>query len=208
MVVDAKQVCGDGKMDKVICIYGLRDPDTNEIRYIGKSSRPRVRLNIHIRMAIPKTHKGSWIRGLIIRGRLPELFVIEKVQDNFANARERHWIRFYRNLGCNLTNATDGGDGGATNTGKHFSLEHKRRISEANKGQIPWTKGKTRKQFPDQIKGMLGKYHSESARLKISLVQKGKPRPLHSEATKSKMRQSHLRRWAKRRESKDACSWE
>ena len=47
-------------------IYGLCDPETNEIRYIGKSNQPKKRLQDHIYSCERTvTHKNNWIKSLL-----------------------------------------------------------------------------------------------------------------------------------------------
>lgn len=91
-------------------IYGLRDPDTKQIRYIGYSSNLQQRYSYHL--SDPKrTHKGNWIRSLKQKGLKPELVVLEECNaDNWAE-RERAWIAQAKAQGLPLTNATDGGEG-------------------------------------------------------------------------------------------------
>jgi hypothetical protein len=93
-------------------IYGLFDPFTQELRYIGKTKRsPRERLNGHIYNAQrgKNTHTSFWIRTLLAKGSRPELQLLEECVD--TNAEERFWIQYYRYVGCRLTNHTAGGDG-------------------------------------------------------------------------------------------------
>ncbi|MCW2228111.1 hypothetical protein [Bradyrhizobium elkanii] len=98
-----------------IIIYGLLDPVSQQLRYIGKTSgTTRRRRQAHIsdvrrgRTYIPR-HK--WIAGLLSCGREPEIFEIERVPKSEWAEAEQFWIAYFRFVGCNLLNATDGGDG-------------------------------------------------------------------------------------------------
>lgn len=117
-------------------IYGLTDPRTGEIRYVGKSATGMKRPRLHgkpSRLAKDRTHKANWIRSLLAQGIHYGVEVLQYVASREElNDAERYWIREARNAGWELTNHTDGGDGlsGAT-----FSAEHRARISKANRGR-------------------------------------------------------------------------
>ena len=68
----------------MVYIYGLTDPRTGELRYIGKTKNSlKYRLMRHVRYRDKgSVHKNSWI-GLLERdGLRPEIFVIEEVEDS------------------------------------------------------------------------------------------------------------------------------
>ena len=99
-------------------VYGLSDPLTfDRIRYIGWALNPADRLGVHIREAINNPDNGNyrwrWIRSVLEENRIPMFQVLEE-----ADSREEvllleiKWIKYYRELGHKLTNATDGGEGG------------------------------------------------------------------------------------------------
>lgn len=92
--------------------YILKCPKSGEVRYVGKSNRPRQRLSAHTRTdktACP--HKVNWVQSLIKEGLLPELEIIKKVAKDKWKRWEKYYIRRYREEGARLTNCTDGGDG-------------------------------------------------------------------------------------------------
>lgn len=98
-------------------IYGLSDPVTNEIRYIGKSCSGLKRANQHF---IPSqlradTYKTRWIISVIKSGLKPNVVILEEFKNSDKlNEREIFWIKYYKNNGARLTNTTEGGDGGNT----------------------------------------------------------------------------------------------
>jgi hypothetical protein len=53
---------------------------------------------------------GRWIRSLRDSGQAPTLVILEVVESDWQ-AAERRWIAYYRDLGADLTNHTDGGEG-------------------------------------------------------------------------------------------------
>ncbi len=119
-------------------IYALSD-DIGAIRYIGWAYDSAQRLKKHLEPAQLKltTHKNVWIKSLLAHGLKPEVQVIQKLNTlEDAKAAEIYWIAFFKGQGCNLTNGTEGGDGGATygHLGHKHTDEAKARISAAKTG--------------------------------------------------------------------------
>jgi len=87
-------------------IYGLKDPITDEIRYIGKSNNPKSRYSRHISNSKnPKTKCYCWIKGLIDKNLKPVLVILEEVSISEWGQKEDYWISKFNNL----TNLIDGG---------------------------------------------------------------------------------------------------
>src|SRR5579885_2077435 len=111
----------------VTTIYVLCDPDTGEIRYVGKTvMRLCNRLAKHME-ATPKTHSGRWIQVLKTQGKRPIIAYLDEAKHDWAE-RERFWIAHLRAIGCRLTNTSPGGDGAhavAESTRKLLSAIHK-----------------------------------------------------------------------------------
>lgn len=134
-------------------IYGLKDPATQKIRYIGATKNLKKRFLTHL-TSKPNTHKGSWIVSLKRRNLNPELVILREVEASEWKMAEVEYIRKYRGLGYDLTNSTDGGDGVTNlpleirerikraNMGKVISEETRQRLKESHIGQKPWNKGK------------------------------------------------------------------
>jgi hypothetical protein len=117
-------------------IYGLVDPRTGEIRYIGKSATGMKRPNLHRKPSLLRrdcTYKARWVRALHRLGLTYSIEVLEYLLDREGlNAAERYWISEAKCNGWRLTNLTDGGDG---LSGMAFTPEHRAKISAANKGR-------------------------------------------------------------------------
>ena len=94
---------------KQLCdIYALIDPETDEIRYIGKSNNAQNRLNHHIRDRVKrKVPVSVWINDLMERGMRPRLVVLERVVD--WEEAEIRLIAVSRARGDRLLNVADGG---------------------------------------------------------------------------------------------------
>lgn len=111
---------------KLSGIYGLVDPNTGHLRYIGLSKNIHKRFKDHLkiqrfRKIKATTHLYNWLRSL---DKQPELIIIE-LTDNLAES-EQFYISYFKSLGCNLVNGTSGGDGVS---GYIFSQEQKKMIS-------------------------------------------------------------------------------
>lgn len=95
-------------------IYALLCP-TGEIRYIGKTNSPQKRLNQHIsaaRSGVAKHHCANWIRSLLRADTVPTMDVLYSVpEDEDWKAHEIHMISLFKELGFNLTNVGEGGEG-------------------------------------------------------------------------------------------------
>lgn len=95
-----------------VYIYGLKDPETDLIRYIGKSIRPVERLGNHMSQQPTMCHRSHWLQSLKRRGLQPELVILERIEGAWPwQESERFWIKYARQHGWPLTNNTDGGDG-------------------------------------------------------------------------------------------------
>lgn len=95
---------------KTIYIYCLKDPETNEIRYIGKTASPLYkRLSSHYRDK-KHSYKTHWISSLKNKNLKPIIELVEECTENNWIEREKYWIAYYRER-FNLTNYLDGGQG-------------------------------------------------------------------------------------------------
>jgi len=90
-------------------IYGLVDPETGEMRYVGKSNNPKVRYQYHLADKNTNPHKTAWISGLSKRGLKPNLVILEETTREKWEERERYWIKRYRDEGAPLVNILEGG---------------------------------------------------------------------------------------------------
>ena len=93
----------------IVYIYGLRDPATEEIRYIGKANNPKARLSNHLACNDVNRHKNHWIASLKKIGLKPDLIILEETNTLEWEEREKHWIKYGRDNGWRLTNICEGG---------------------------------------------------------------------------------------------------
>lgn len=88
-------------------IYGLYDPETDELRYIGKAKDSQARLARHVYERRLDRPVCRWIWELYDRALIPKLKVLERVeQDEWERAERRH---IAANKGPHLLNVADGG---------------------------------------------------------------------------------------------------
>ncbi len=96
-------------------IYVLKHPITKEIRYVGKTIRPiQERLKEHIylgKTSVKLNHRINWTRSLLNEGLTPEIEEIDFCPWCESQSKEIYYIKFYKDLGCDLVNETDGGEG-------------------------------------------------------------------------------------------------
>jgi hypothetical protein len=151
-------------------IYGLTDPDSGKIRYVGKSNNPQRRRKAHMdRSGTSGWHSAAWLNSLKAAGKRPGLVVLEEVSQDCWSEAERRWIKQLREQGADLTNTTEGGDAPAITT------ESRKKMSIAKKG-IPRGKmsAETIAKISATKRGKKRKPHTAEARRKIGLAQKGR----------------------------------
>lgn len=110
-------------------IYALKEPETGEIRYVGKSDNPKKRLACHLRCR-ERCYRTNWIKTIAERGLSPLLEIIDEVPVTEWQAWEVAYIEFFRDEGCLLVNGTAGGDGLNNPT-----EETREKIRAANSGE-------------------------------------------------------------------------
>ena len=118
-------------MTTTASIYGLSDPETGEIRYVGFSKDPKHRRDCHLAEAkvhpLKKSYKLNWIRSLLKRGLCVQVVILQETTTK-PNERERYWIARLKKRGCRLTNLTDGGEGVL-----NLPISVRKRVTAANK---------------------------------------------------------------------------
>lgn len=189
-------------------VYGLCEPETKDIRYVGVSTHLKSRYLEHLKDRLD-SHKSRWIRTLVSKGLKPRLIILQCVLNENRDLAERNWIKLLRESGAKLTNLTDGGDGalGAKRSeefkrnigrfmskfrkGKPLSEEHKKVLSEATKGRplSPEHRAKISKHNKEREVPYKVKYPSEEHKRKVALSRIGYK---NSQATKDKMSKSAL----------------
>ena len=89
----------------MIYIYGLVDPFTHQIRYVGQSNNPERRYQEHLDDN-DDTPKVDWIRDLKRRRAKPELIYLFACDSWQADSTERAYIQQFSKTPWGLTNST------------------------------------------------------------------------------------------------------
>ena len=173
-------------------IYGLVDPRTDQLRYVGKSKNPVVRKYQHVcaSQLRRKQHKNHWIKDLLASGLKPELVQLETVPYADWEEAETFWIAYFRFIGADLTNATAGGGGspdpspetrkkiGDACRGKprKFTEEHIAKIAAANRARASdpvWlSKSRANLVRARAVRNPIAHSWSQESRQKLSASQK------------------------------------
>lgn len=169
---------------KSVFIYALKDPRDGRVRYIGKANDPEVRLKEHLRISCRKnTHCQNWISSLLAQSFYPVLETLDEVPADKWKFFERAYIKLYRDLGFDLTNTTEGGDGA---DGLKHSAESRAKISEATRGDKNPFFGK--KHTEETLAKMRGRTRSSEHCAKLGAANLGKKRRIRSSEHSAKLR--------------------
>ena len=138
-----------------VVIYGLVDPRSGDIRYVGKTVKPEQRLYMHVYIAVTGrrgSHKDRWIKELDRLGLRPEMVKLATCEHSEWQRVEREMIATLRASG-RLTNLTAGGEGidmprtpewrariGQAHRGKSVSGETRQRLRDLNLAKYPTCK--------------------------------------------------------------------
>lgn len=177
------------------CVYGLIDPRTNELRYVGFTKNSKNRIAQHCRPSKLKanSYKNNWIKSIRANGLFPQIYILETYNSKEeALQAEIDLIAYYKWIGCQLTNVTKGGDEGAD----YFRSEKIRsNISKSSLGRKHTEN--TKKRISSSLTG-IKRNHSEEHRKKISAALSGRKLPSMLQETKRKL--SSLRKGQKAKE--------
>jgi len=99
-------------LSKSVFIYGLVDPRTKLVRYIGKAYRPKSRFRQHMKPRSDQrmTKVKSWVLSLASDGLTPELVILEEATEANWRDCERAAIQRFRETHQDLLNIADGGN--------------------------------------------------------------------------------------------------
>ncbi len=168
-------------------IYGLVDPKSNELRYVGRSSSGLNRPRMHSRPSSLKANRDYchfWVEALLKNGLTPEILVLEQFESSAdvndrLNDAEVFWIAYFRYIGARLTNMTTGGGHPVvceeSRIKQSMARKGRKRSPEARANISAGKKGK--KFSPTHVENMsrsrLGKKRSQEEKDKISASMKG-----------------------------------
>lgn len=127
-------------MENNTYIYGLKCPEKDIIRYVGKSKKPKSRYSAHLSHTKAKRydniHLYRWIAKLLKNNLKPELVILETCSSENWKEKEKEWIA---KIGLeNLLNMNEGGIEPPDCTGRVWSEDYKKKMSERKKGKPQW----------------------------------------------------------------------
>lgn len=115
-------------------IYALcSSDDYNNIRYIGQTNNPDERIKSHFKKGdlIANTRHNNWIKKNVANGNTICMKIIESnIPRDKVNEAELFYMKYYKKLGYDLTNATDDN----ANTIHRHSAETRAKISKSLTG--------------------------------------------------------------------------
>lgn len=98
-------------LDTAAYIYGLIDPDTNNIRYVGQTVNLELRIKQHSKCSerrdAPNSPRNRWLMSLWKRGLVPHLVVLEECLLGVAHEKERFWYNKLKAEGADLLNGNN-----------------------------------------------------------------------------------------------------
>lgn len=161
-------------MSKAVSIYGIADPVTGLLYYVGKTTGPlAARLTKHRADGRAGVQRPfcRWLHAYEAGGGSVEIFEIEAIPPggDWAEA-EQFWIAYFRFIGATLKNLSGGGSGVH---GYRQTEAHRAKISAAHKGRR-----KSRDHVAAWRAAMSPRPLPEETKRKISAALKGRPRPL------------------------------
>lgn len=91
-----------------VSIYGLCDPRTSELRFIGATAQPlRQKLAKHLQDE-PNASLAYWITSLRNQHLVPEIFELESVEPSDWREAHEYWIAYFRSVEADLLPFSDG----------------------------------------------------------------------------------------------------
>lgn len=179
--------------------------DTNEVFYIGIGTKINKEFYSNHKhefyRAYRKSNRTKYWKNITNKTEYNIEILLESNDYEFIKNKEIEFIELYGkkiNNNGTLVNITDGGEGV---TGTIISNEHRQKISNANRGKIPWNKNmkmseeyiniRKGKSFEDQFGAERANIMKENQRIRMKGKYKGKLNPNYgkktSEETKIKM---------------------
>jgi hypothetical protein len=132
-------------------VYCLRDPRSNEVRYVGVTTRDPIARRWQAWRSYGRRAESTlalWFLDLMEANEVPVVEALEVGSVIDAAVMERRWVRRMRRAGNPLCNLNDGGDVNALHPdvraaarSRLVTPETRAKISAGNKGHTPWNKG-------------------------------------------------------------------
>jgi group I intron endonuclease len=152
-------------------IYTLSDPNTNIVKYVGKTINPKIRFRTYIKQAKKGKRNNlviNWVKSLLKNNMEPKMEIIDEI-DGPWEWLEQYWISQMKAWGFKLKNMTDGGDSNPMD-----NLQNRVKVSNHMKNLIKsseWCENisKSKKGVP---------VHSDEQKDKYSKMNSGEGNPM------------------------------
>lgn len=94
------------KTNTVVYVYGLCEPETDNVRYIGSSVNPKERYHGHLSASrlYGSSPKEKWICALLEQGKKPTLKVFAATTERDRDRLESAYAYYFYSKGHNLLN--------------------------------------------------------------------------------------------------------
>lgn len=159
-----------------IYIYGLIDPATNGVRYIGKTNHLHRRFIEHLnRCDTGRHYVNRWIKQVRADGGLPLMKILERATLATWQEREIWWIEHGISSNWDLTNLSQGGYG-ATGYTEEMRKQIALRVKEYHQ-QHPEARIKVAEKTRGQKRSMATRAKQSAAASGENHHQYGKPVP-------------------------------
>jgi len=183
-----------------VYIYGLYEPGTMIIRYVGMTNNPLRRFREHLKPYLQRksnSHLYNWINVLGKKNQKPEMRILQEVPVEEWEEAEKKTIKKEREQGSNLVNTSEGGEG---NQGYKPTAKNRRNMSEGQKGNTKRKGTKTSAEGIENMRSARAKqsrennvWISQEFRDKMSKITKGQKRKKPCKRTIRKRARSHQR---------------
>lgn len=153
-------------IENKVYIYALIDPDTNNIRYIGKTIYPQLRYSEHLNKKCSNKHKDNWIALLKKNNKVPIFKIMEVINSDDWKEREKYYIKLYKNT---LVNLSEGGNGGFHSDDANKKRSLKLKGKPTNRLTKGFTGGKHTKKIKTQNIQCIARSSSMEQRHKMEI---------------------------------------
>lgn len=128
-------------------IYALREPGSEQFRYVGQTVNPVHRLQGHLKESqLPYAQGGAkarWVKSLLRNGKEPEMIALELAPAEHAAEREHFWIERLKEGGHPLLNEQPApGFGKTSERATKPTLSPRREAERLAAERLSWLKPK------------------------------------------------------------------
>lgn len=143
-------------------IYALCDPESGDVRYVGKTIQPlSLRLQQHCSLSKRHTHpRAQWVHSLREKNLKPVILLLETVSHDNWQCAESRWISHFQSSG--LLNSAPAGGGGTRSHLTKWTAQLDARLGKDSDATIAEEMGITRKSvsYRRRVLGIAASYNT------------------------------------------------